>query len=262
MRMLFFSFIILIMVLTIYGSQAGKLTGITKDMLSISKEYKAIMNNFNSSQEGPAVMDQNQLQELLKKQAAARQEDVKQFDPEVQRMLKEINKENMVVINPIMQKMLDSGKEKNGSMQTLASSLHQLKDFEPKNYIAKGITNLEQLNENAGKYFLLTAITVFVLMLVTRLNSFSGIGYLFANTGFIVSRIIIFLAAIIAVVAHFSLKFNALTNLDSIFLWGPLTLMTISALSLKIYDFNNPVWNRMFFSLIWPITSGIIMRIA
>ncbi|MBI5555817.1 MAG: twin-arginine translocase TatA/TatE family subunit [Elusimicrobia bacterium] len=252
MRTLFFSFLVLVMALTIYGSQAEKLIRVTKEVLSLKKEFKAMMNNFNSNQEGPAVIDQNQLQELLKKQAAARNEDEKQFDPEVQRMLKEINKENIVVINPIMQKMLASGSP---------STLQQLKEFDLKNYIAQGITNLERLNEKAGKYFCLSAMLVFLLMLITRFNSFSSIGYLCANTGFIISRSIIFLAAIIAVVAHFSLKFNVLTNLDSIFLWGPLTLMIISALALKIYDFNNPVWNKMFFSVMWPIASGVFIHL-
>lgn len=262
MRTLFFSFMVFVMVLTIYGSQVGKLTGITKDVLSIKKEFNAVMKNINSNPEGPTVMDQNQLQELLKKQAAARQEDEKQFDPEVQRMLKEINKENVVVINPIMQKMLDRGKGQEENESKITFKLNKLTNLEPKTYIAKGITNMEQLNEKAGKYFCLTAVVVFLLMLITRFNSFSSIGYLCANTGFIISRIIIFMAAIIAVIAHFSLKFNVLTNLDILFLWGPLTLMAISALSLKIYDFNNPVWNRLFFSVMWPIASGVIMHFA
>lgn len=262
MRTLFFSLLVFVMVLTIYGSQVGKLTGITKDVLSIKKEFNAVMKNINSNPEGPAVMDQNQLQELLNKQAAARNEDEKQFDPEVQHMLKEINKENMVVINPIMQKMMDSGKNKEEKESTAFFKLNKLIKQDPKAYIAKGISNLEQLNEKAGKYFCLTAVIVFLLMLITRFNSFSTIGYLCANTGFIISRGIILLAAIIAVVAHFSLKFNVLTNLDSIFLWGPMILMIICALSLKIYDFNSPVWNRMFFSVMWPIASGVIMHFA
>lgn len=262
MRTLFFSFLVSVMALTIYGPQVGKLTGITKDVLSIKKEFKAIMNNLNSNQEGPAIMDQNQLQELIRKQTADREEDEKQFDPEVQRMLKQINKENVVVLNPIMQKMINMGKEEKENAPGAVSSFRQLKDFDPKNYIAKGITKLKRLNENAGKYFCLLAVILFLLMIVTRFNSFSSIGYLCANTGFIISRTIIFLAAIIAVIVHFSLKFNVLTNLDNIFLWGPLTLMITSAFSLKIYDFNNPVWNRMFFSMMWPITSGVIMHIA
>ncbi|MDD5492609.1 MAG: hypothetical protein PHV60_08025 [bacterium] len=246
MRTLLFSFLIIIMVLAIYGSQAGKLTGI-------------LTKNINQDPARPAVLDQHQLNELIKKQATAIEEEEKQLDPEVQRMLAEINKENVVVLNPIMQKMMDLGKT---SEPGTASALDQIKDFEPKNYIAKGIVNLEQLNPVAGKYFCLAAFIVFLLVLLTRFNSFSIIGYVFANTGFIVSRTVIFVAAISAIAVHFSLKFNVLTNLGSLFLWGPLILMAISAMSLKIYDFNNPVWNRMFFSILWPITSGVIMHFA
>lgn len=256
MRSLFFSFLILVMVLAIYGSQASKLAGITKDVLSIKEELNAVMKNMNQDAAGPAVLNQDQLQELLKKQAAIRQEEEKQLDPEVRKMLSEINKENVVVLNPIMQKMLE--KSDSGP----ASALNQLKDLDLNLYIAKGITNLERLNQDAGKYFCLSAFIVFLLMLVTRFNNFSSIGYLFANTGFIISRILIFIAAIAAIIVHFSMKFNVLTNLGSIFIWGPLVLMTISALSLKIYDFNNPVWNRMFYSVLWPIASGVIMHFA
>ncbi|MDD5131132.1 MAG: hypothetical protein PHH44_00550 [bacterium] len=256
MRTLFFSFLIFIMVLAVFGFQTGKLTGLTKDLINIRKEFNAALGNKDTDPTGPAVLDQEQLRALLDKQAAARQDQEKDLDPEVKQMLSAINKENIVVLNPIMNKIVD--KNKPGP----AATLNQLKDFDLSHYMAKGITNLGQLNRSAGKYFCLSAFIVFLLMLVTRFNSFSSIGYLFANTGFIVSRILIFVSAVTAIVVHFSLKFNILTNLGSIFIWGPLFLMTISALSLKIYDFNNPVWNRMFFSVLWPIASGVIMHFA
>jgi len=42
------------------------------------------------------------------------------------------------------------------------------------------------------------------------------------------------------------------------FLGALFVLLLLSSVSLKLYDFNTPVWNRMLSSLVWPIIPNMI----
>jgi hypothetical protein len=42
------------------------------------------------------------------------------------------------------------------------------------------------------------------------------------------------------------------------FLGALFLLLFLSSTSLKLYDFNTPVWNRMLSSLVWPVIPNVI----
>lgn len=254
MRTFFFSFLVFVMILSVYGWKLNKATGIISNIAALRQEFNTVVKNLNPDQDDPINLEQDQLQALLKKQTEAGKQE--HFDPEVQKMLDQINKENIVAVNPLIQKLLDIGKEDKSHQAQVKNN-----NFDFKQYLYNIIITLQKQNNHFLKVFLTIAASILLIVLITRTNALSGIGLLLATLGFTLSRCLIFVSAILSVIAYLSFKLNIFINVGSVFLWGPLILLVLSAISLKIYDFNRPVWNKIFFSFVWPTISGVIIHV-
>jgi len=95
-------------------------------------------------------------------------------------------------------------------------------------------------------------------MLAARRTRFSGVGYILANLGYNVSRLILLTISLASAIAWFGLRYNFLGEMGAAFLGALFALLLLSSVSLKLYDFNTPVWNRMLSSLVWPIIPNMI----
>jgi hypothetical protein len=229
------------MLFAIYGHKLYKFEDIQQDILSV----------FRKQDQTDAAKVKNMLNEMPEKDSETGRLQHTTGDPEIDKALEEAEKEQVVYINPIMQKLLNSERSDLQFIKTL--------DLNKRFTILR--LKIKELNSLIVKVFFTTATVIFLLTLFLRKTTFSGIGLLFATLGFNFSRVIMFLTALIAAIVWFSLNYNFFVDIGSISLCSLLFLMISSAVSLKIYDYNNPIWNRMIYTVIWPIASGVIIHV-
>jgi len=103
-----------------------------------------------------------------------------------------------------------------------------------------------------------TGAFILLFMLTVRDTRFSGVGCTLADLGYKASRLILFTVSLAGVVAWFGLRYNFLRDMGGAFLGALFAVLLLSSVSLKLYDFNAPVWSRMFSSLVWPIIPSVI----
>lgn len=177
-------------------------------------------------------------------EAAAKQVAYGRDDAEFARSLREAQAEQVLIINPLIRKLLDLNKEDLGT-KNLLKLPGQLKCF---------------TGRLIFPIYILSA-AILLLMLITRKTSFSGEALMLAQLGFRVGRILLIVAAVISLTLRFTLKYNLLLDTGFVFLLSLFALLASSAVSLKLYDWNSPVWNRMFIAATWPAASSLIVRL-
>lgn len=175
---------------------------------------------------------------------------------DAERVAELARKDTVIVTNPLAEKIMKSAKS--WKAQTPADTEEEpawttaLKSF---------LYSLHELSGSAVKLSFGWALIVIPLMLGVRNNRLSGAGYCVANTGFRLSRALIFISSVIAVFAWFAFRHDFLSGMGMLFFAGLFALMASSALALKLYDYNNPVWNNLFISAVWPTASGLVVRL-
>jgi hypothetical protein len=169
-------------------------------------------------------------------------------EAETQEAYARIQSEQKVAVNPMVKKMLETDE---GDLRGMGKDL-------------KGQT-LDTLIRMKGLSMTLTALCVAIgviillFMLAARHTCVSGVAYVLANLGYNVTRVILFTISLAGAIAWFGLRYNFLAEMGAAFLGALFLLLFLSSTSLKLYDFNTPVWNRMLSSLVWPIIPNVIV---
>lgn len=151
-----------------------------------------------------------------------------------------------IVLNPTIKKIIGS--------DTKVAAVEQ--------YFSSLFSEAEKHDKPAKKIFFLVASAVFFLRLLMCKTIFSGITFSFVNFGFNLSRRLIILAALITPICWIIFKYNLYTHISGISFWGPVVLLLSTSACLKIYDFNNPIWNRMSTSFICMTISAAIVHLV
>ncbi len=154
------------------------------------------------------------------------------------------NGDTVVIINPLTQKLLDLKPE----------------DLKPK-IPADLPIRIKKFSRRLIFPIYIFSAAIPLLMAVARKTGHSGAVSLLAKRGFGVGRFMLMAIAVTSLIVWFTLKFNLLYFAGFAFLLSLVVLVTSSAISLKLYDWNIPVWNEMFMAVIWPTASGLIIRL-
>jgi hypothetical protein len=95
-----------------------------------------------------------------------------------------------------------------------------------------------------------TAASVLILLSMVLLirTNWSWVVLPFAKAGLNIGGFLIFITVVAAPIFWFALDYNIFGRMNGIFFRGPLYLFVLSTISLKVYDFNNPVYNRLITS--------------
>jgi len=168
-------------------------------------------------------------------------------EAETQEAYRQIQSEQKVVVNPMLKKMLETDA---GDLRGMGSDL--------KAQALRALIRLKALSMMLTGWCLATGAVVLLFMLAARRTRFSGVGYILANLGYNVSRLILLTISLASAIAWFGLRYNFLGEMGAAFLGALFALLLLSSVSLKLYDFNTPVWNRMLSSLVWPIIPNMI----
>jgi hypothetical protein len=168
-------------------------------------------------------------------------------DPETREALKQIQSEQKIVVNPMLKKALETDA---GDLREMGNDL--------KAQTLRALIRVKALSMMLTGWCVATGAVIFFFMLAVRRTRFSGVGYILAHLGFNVSRLILFAASLAAAIAWFGLRYNFLGEMGAGFLGALFVLLLLSSASLKLYDFNMPVWNRMLSSLVWPIIPNMV----
>jgi len=168
-------------------------------------------------------------------------------DAETQEAHKQIQSEQKVVVNPMVKKVLeaDEGDLRGMGDDLKAQTLHAL-------------IRVKALSTMLTAWCVATGAIILLFMLAVRETRFSGVGYILAQLGYNVSRLILFTVSLAGAIAWFGLRYNFLGEMGAAFLGALFVLLLLSSISLKLYDFNTPVWNRALSSLVWPIIPNVI----
>jgi hypothetical protein len=168
-------------------------------------------------------------------------------DPETREALKQIQSEQKIVVNPMLKKALETDE---GDLRRMGNDL--------KAQTLRALIRVKALSMMLTGWCVATGAVILFFMLAVRRTRFSGVGYMLAHLGFNVSRLTLFAASLAAAIAWFGLRYNFLGEMGAGFLGALFVLLILSSASLKLYDFNMPVWNRMLSSLVWPIIPNMV----
>lgn len=142
-------------------------------------------------------------------------------------------------------------------------------DFDPdkamvglKQFFFRFFYKLSKFDPHMKAVFFVTAVFVLILMLITSKTAFSGYSLSFENFGFSLSNTLLFFTALIAPISWFVFKYNFYIHLNGMSFLEPVVLFFSSAVCLKIYDFNSPIWNRMTSSFLWIMGSITIIHVV
>lgn len=232
------AFIVLVAVLmaVVFGKNSFSLSMIRRRIQSIAVKHRSP----SSSEDGRSAS----YKELSPSEAVSKEAPSGLDDSEFARSLREAQAEQVLIINPLIRKLLDLNKEDMGT-KTLRNLPGQLKCF---------------TGRSVFPIYILSA-AIFVLMVIVRKTSFSGEALMLAQLGFGAGRILLIVVAGISVMLWFTLKYNLLLDIGFAFLFSLFALLVSSAVSLKLYDWNSPVWNRMFVAVAWPVASSLVVRL-
>jgi len=109
----------------------------------------------------------------------------------------------------------------------------------------KGLAGLERIDGAAGKWLFIAAAGILIFMFLTCKTNLSWMGFSLARTGFALGGLGVFTAVAVIPLGWFFGGYNCLENLGGLLVQGPTAIFVSSAASLKIYDFNQPVWNTL-----------------
>lgn len=126
--------------------------------------------------------------------------------------------------------------------------------------VSSGIAKLESVDRVARTALIVLSVTLLILMLCTFRSGFSGPVGLMAGISFTLSNLYIFLISFVCIGAWVAFKYNSMLHLNGLTFSGPLILLLCSAGSLKIYDFNRPFWNRIYFSSFCLTVTALVIR--
>jgi len=168
-------------------------------------------------------------------------------EAETQEAYNQIQSEQKVIVNPMLKKMLDTDE---GDLRGVGNDL--------KAQTLRGLIQMKALSMMLTGLCLAAGATIFLFMLAARTTRFSGVSYILANLGYNLSRLVLFMVSLAGAIAWFGLRYNFLGEMGIAFLGALFALLLLSSVSLKLYDFNTPVWNRMLSSLVWPIIPNAI----
>ncbi len=231
------AFIVLVAVLlfAVFGRNQSRPLTVRQHIQNVAVKYRSA----SSSGIGRGAL----FEEQASPEKSPKQAPLEFDDSDFAQNIREAQAEQVLIINPLIRKLLDLNQE--DIRATLLKLQRQLKYF---------------TGRLIFPIYLLSA-AIPVLMVFTRKTSFSGKGLLFAQMGFDAGRLLLVVVAVVSLVLWFTLKYNLLLDIGLIFLLGLFALLVSSAISLKLYDWNSPVWNRMFVAAVWPAASSLIVRL-
>ena len=146
-------------------------------------------------------------------------------------------------------------------MTPIAKMLLDMQPTDIEKFFIKIIYFIERLEKPLKLFLYFASVFILALMLLTFRTSLSGWSFLFARTGYWLGIILVVLASFSTASGWLFLKYNFHSQLAGIFFIGPLALVFSSAVSLKLYDFNNPIWNRLIFTSVIMLSSVAVTRI-
>ena len=168
-------------------------------------------------------------------------------DAETQEAYNQIQSEQKVIVNPMLKKMLDTDE---GDLRGVGNDL--------KAQTFRALIRMKALSMMLTGLCLATGAIILLFMLAARRTRLSGVSYILANLGYNLSRLVVFMVSLAGALAWFGLRYNFLGEMGAAFLGALFLFLLLSSVSLKLYDFNTPVWNRMLSSLVWPIIPNVI----
>lgn len=226
MRTLFFSLLVLILFFLIYGHELPQFEDVKQNIDSVFQKIE-LKNIKTYSEATKELMEQDSA--LISQEDS---EEVFHEKPEVE-----------IMMNPIVEGLLE------------------MEPNDVKRFFQNYIYKLEESDSLVSKYFFLAAVILFLLMLLTSKTALSRYSFFFARLGFNLSSILIFITVVITPIAWFVFKYNLFSNMNGIFFIGPMALFASSIVSLKIYDLNNPIWNRMIISFLCLTVSAGLTKV-
>lgn len=233
MRTLFISFLVLVLFLLVYSHKLPgfeTITNITQDFVTGYKKFRALDIRVNNNTN--TVTQENYVQQ-----------DSMQIAPDSSDIL-DISKPKIeIMMNPLVEKLLE------------------IETNDVNQFFSRHILKLEKSDKLIMKSFFFTSGIMFLLMLLTSRTFLSWFSFFLAKLGFTLSSILIFMTVFLTPVSWFIFKYNLFNHMNGIFFIGPLALFVSSTVSLKIYDFNNPIWNRLIFSFASLTVAAIIVRV-
>ncbi|MCX7910766.1 MAG: hypothetical protein N2505_04205 [Endomicrobia bacterium] len=123
---------------------------------------------------------------------------------------------------------------------------------------------IQQLQRYKNIFLVLSVLfLVFSLILTISFNKskISFIIKIINSFGFSLGENLLIFISLLSVGSWFFLKQNLWQDVGFTIFFIPVAFMLISSINLKIYDFNYPMWSRLFKSFIIPIIVGVIISL-
>ncbi len=127
--------------------------------------------------------------------------------------------------------------------------------------IIRTIIKVEFYDPVVLKAYTAASVLILLSMVVLIRTNWSWVILPFAKAGLNIGGFLIFITVVAAPIFWFSLDYNIFGRMNGIFFRGPLYLFVLSTISLKVYDFNNPVYNRLITSFTSLTASASIIYI-
>jgi len=122
-----------------------------------------------------------------------------------------------------------------------------------------GYLQFAKLNMKFGIYYFLYALFLVLLSASLSKSYAYHIVPFFSGISFSLSRLLLFGVSAGSVAFWFMAGRNIWVDAGVNVYMGPLIILGGSALAMKIFDPNYPVWNRMLFSMILPTASAVFL---
>lgn len=173
--------------------------------------------------------------------------------------------------NPFRQKgsmvILGKGSSEEGGgskvelmMNPLVADMMNFSEDEGALWMADKKARMEAANPVVRKSMAAFAAGIFVMMLMLSKTPASGFALLVVRVGDTTAKLLIMILSLVAIAIWFGFKYNCYRELDGLFLHGPVLIIVSAAISLKVYDMNNPFWNELFFWGCWQLcTVGVVV---
>ncbi len=145
---------------------------------------------------------------------------------------------------PVMKKLMSLSSKKNVNITSLVNTIYM-------QYL-----NFIELHVSYGNYYVLFGVLIIILSMFFSKAGLIPLLSLLGRLGFFLCRFQMLTFSIIAVLFWFLLKRNLWLDAGFNFFMGPVIVLLGTVVSLKMYDPNYPVWNRLLGTIFLPVISS------
>lgn len=241
---LFIAAAIVVAGILIYTHKPSQFEAGMEELFSNAGRGKDLLNSILASKESeterPDAVRPEDILEIDERGAAPAIELEKDITPEDMQKHKDIK----IMMTPIAEKLLNA----------------QPSDI--KKFLMRAIFTLKKFDSAATAVFFIASSVILVFMLLTFKSYLSWMSLILARVGYGLGLTMVIVASILTSAGWLIYKYNFYSQLNGIFFAGPLALVLSSSISLKIYDFNNPIWNRLIFTITLLAGSTALTKIV